>query len=173
MLDVPFFKQDKVYTCGPTSLQMIFRFYGHSISEAKLAEMLGTNDVVGTRHGRMIDVARELGFFVYVNEASSLDEVSYFIDSLQVPMIAHFVDPSVDLARYAEKPSLDDEHYAVVIGVDDTHVVFNDPWNGEGFRMERDAFEDRWRSKMYGHERWIMAVSDEEIPLGKEYSPTE
>ena len=161
MLKVPYFKQDNGYSCGPTSLQMVFAFYGERINEDKLTKLLHTKKDSGASHEPLIKIANEEGFYVYVNNESSLQEITEILGK-NIPVIVHFIEPSSD-----------EGHYAVIIDITKDKIILNDPWNGEGFKMNTGDFIKRW----YGHSKdglnkqWIIAISKEKFSLGKQYLP--
>lgn len=159
IINVPYFEQGTLYSCGPASLQMMFLFYGVAKSEEELAKRLMTNSDIGTRHSDMIRVAQEEGFYVFENDDSSIVEVGGLI-KLRIPVVVHFVEPSNN-----------ENHYAVVVGVDDRHLVLNDPWNGEKTIMEVAEFTARWSSEKRSDDNWIMAISREPFSLGRQYAP--
>src|SRR3989344_4539551 len=135
MVHLPYFKQDTNYSCAPTVMEMVFRFYGKVFGEKDLIQMLKTKKDTGTHHNAMIDLARTEGFYVYVNNESSLDEVASLVKK-NVPVIVHFIEPDND-----------EGHYAVIIDVKKDHIILDDPWNGEKFKMVIDDFEERWHSE--------------------------
>jgi ABC-type bacteriocin/lantibiotic exporter with double-glycine peptidase domain len=158
-INVPFYKQDTGYTCGPTSLQMVFSFFGSFKSEADLAENLLTNSVIGTKHQSMIDVATRNGFFCYVNNSSTFLELKHFIRK-GLPVIVDFIEP------ISEEP-----HYAVVTGIVKKKVILNDPANGKGFEISEKDFLSRWRDTSTHSERWMMVISKGDLELGRQYRP--
>lgn len=158
-LDVPYFKQDTTYTCGPASLQMVFAYYGIRVSEEKLAQELGSASEDGTRNGALIDAVLRRGLHCYVNDDATLEELMSLLER-ELPTVVNYIEPSQE-----------DGHYGVVIGVSEEHVVLHDPWNGEGLEFSHDAFLTRWKSRYADHHRWLMAVSTEALPLGKQYHP--
>lgn len=158
-LDVPYFKQDTVYSCGVASLQMILDFFGVFESEEKLAREAHTNPESGTKHKWMIDVATKKGFYCYVNNESSLDEIGYFLEQ-KLPVLVHFIETSNE-----------EGHYSIITGIQKGKVIMNDPWNGEGLRMPCDDFFSRWHSEDNTSMRWMMVLSKEKIPLGKQFLP--
>lgn len=160
MLKVPYFKQDTEYSCGPATLQMIFAFYGKRFSEKLLTERLKTTISDGTKHKSLIDIAKSEGFYVYVNNNSSLEEVGSLIIE-NIPVMVHFIEPSSD-----------DGHYSVVVAVKEDSIILNDPWNGEGFIMSNCDFLARWRSEDSHNDCWIMAISPNTFSLGKQYNPS-
>lgn len=162
-LDIPFYKQDRTYTCGPVALQMAAAFLGKHASERDLARMAHTNATEGTAHAGMIAAARAEGLYCYVNEGSSLEEITQFL-RLGIPIIVDYTEPSGE-----------EGHYAVVAGRDDGKLVLNDPWNGKDFKISEKEFLARWHDKHpsgFLCERWMMALSREAFPTGKQYVPT-
>jgi len=157
MIKLPFFKQDTEYSCGPAAMQMVFRFYGKVFSEQKLIEKLKTDEDIGTNHKAMVDFACSEGFYVYVNNESTLEEVASFVER-NIPVIIHFIEPCDD-----------DEHYSVIVGINKDHVTLHDPWNGKEFEIGKKEFEQRWHSK--DCKKWILVMSTEDLHLGKQYLP--
>lgn len=159
-LDVPYFKQDTGYTCGPASLQMVLAFHGVRESEEHLAKELESNMEDGTCHQNMIEAATSRGFHCYVNDNSSLEEISFLL-SHDIPLIVHFLETSDR-----------EDHYSVVVGLSSKEVIINDPWNGERTHLTKRAFMDRWTCAHVGNcKEWLMAIMKEPLPLGRQYHP--
>lgn len=158
-LDVPYFKQDTVYSCGVASLQMVLDFFGVFESEENLTKEAHTNPEIGTTYKWMIDVATKNGFYCYVNNESSLEEVGYFLEQ-KLPVTVRFIETSNN-----------EDHYSVITGIQNGEVVMNDPWNGEGLRMSCEDFLSRWHTEDKNHIRWMMVIAKEKIPLGKQFLP--
>lgn len=158
-LDVPYFKQDTVYSCGVASLQMAFDFFGVFESEEKLMQEAHTEPETGTAYKWMIDVATKKGFYCYVNNESSLEEIGYFLEQ-KLPVIVRFIEQSNE-----------EDHYSIITGAKQGNIIMNDPWNGEDLHMPFEEFVDRWHSEDKTHIRWMMVLSKEKIPLGKQFLP--
>jgi ABC-type bacteriocin/lantibiotic exporter with double-glycine peptidase domain len=159
-LPVPYFKQDTNFTCGPTSMQMVLAYYGVRDSEARLAELLQTTNEKGTYRVKMYETAVSLGFHCYVNNEASFSEIKFLLD-LQVPPIVRFLEPEAN-----------DDHYGVVVGATDDSLKIHDPWNGPEQIYKRQDFLKRWTCDTIGNcEQWLMAVSKESFPLGRQYHP--
>lgn len=160
-LKIPFYKQDMDYTCGPASLQMVLSFLGDFKSEKSLSEEAHTDRDVGTKHNAMIETARREGFYCYVNNDSSWNEIKSFLTE-GLPVIIHFTEPQGE-----------EGHYAVVVGFEKGEIILNDPWNGKNFKMAKKEFLPRWRGSQGSHryKKWIMVISDKDFELGKQYSP--
>ena len=158
-INVPFYRQDTDYTCGPTSLQMVFSFFGSFKSEAELTKNLLANSEVGTKHQHMIDVATRNGFFCYVNNASTFSELKVFLNK-GLPIIVDFTEPTGG-----------EPHYAVITGISRRRVILNDPANGEDFELSEKDFLSHWRDSSTRSERWMMVISKEDLELGRQYRP--
>ncbi len=151
-LKVPYFKQETIYTCGPSSLRMILGFYGIHNSEKELAENLGTNDAIGTERVRMGEVAKMNGLLPHERSDASLGDLRAFLD-LGLPTIVRFVEPSQNT-----------DHYGVVIGMSDEEIVIHDPWNGPEMTYELGMFFVRWPCQyIRGQTCWMLGVGPEAI----------
>jgi ABC-type bacteriocin/lantibiotic exporter with double-glycine peptidase domain len=161
-LEVPYFKQDTNYTCGPTALQMVMAYYGIRESERGLAKTLHTSAVTGTGLRYMLEVSRQHGLYAYVNNDSSLEEIAYLITAFKVPCII----------RYLETDD-DEDHYAVVVDVSNGEITLHDPWHGPSTHITIGDFEKRWTCDHLGTcSRWLIAITPEPLPMGRQYRPT-
>jgi ABC-type bacteriocin/lantibiotic exporter with double-glycine peptidase domain len=154
-IEVPYFKQKKNHTCGPASIKMVFRFFGLHAREAELARVMKTKKE-GTEHSGLIMIARKNGFYCYVHENASLNQVKHFID-LGLPVIVNYLEPDSE-----------EGHYAVVVGYGLRRIVLNDPWNGKEFKIFLKDFEIRWNER----KRWMFVLSKKEFNVGKQYKPS-
>ncbi|MEK7505640.1 MAG: peptidase C39 family protein [Patescibacteria group bacterium] len=154
-LDVPFYKQDTDYTCGPASLQMVMDFLGEFRSEKKLAKEANTLSTRGTKHGGLMEAVSKEGFYSYVNKNSNVEEIKHFL-KMGLPVI-------VDIT--AEKEG----HYAVAVGFKDGKIILNDPWYGKGVKKPEKEFMENWHDENFRN--WIMVISDKDFNLGKQYKP--
>ena len=150
-LKVPFFKQDTPYTCGPASLQMALDFFGYFEGEKRLAKEAHTNYEIGTRHKGMMETVKKNGFFYYEENEASLNDVCYLLEQ-KFPVIVHFIEPNEN-----------ESHYSIITGVENGVVTLNDPWKGEGYKIDEKDFVERWHCKCGQYVRWLMAVSKEPI----------
>lgn len=155
---IPFFKQKTSYTCGPTALEMVFSFFGKKLTQSQLAEEGHTNKNFGTSHKDMINTACKEGFFCYVNENSSIEEIKHLL-SVKLPVIIDFTESG-------------EGHYSVVSGISSRKIILNDPWEGKNTTLSIKNFTDRWHDNLTKSKGWIMALSKECFKLGKQYFPT-
>jgi len=160
MLEVPYFKQDTDYTCGPTSLQMVLAYYGLRDSELHLAKQLHTTNERGTYRVAMYELALELGFHCYISNESTIPEIDFMLD-LKIPPIV----------RYLDRESNED-HYGVVVGSGEEYLIIHDPWSGPARRFNREHFKERWICDLIGNcDQWLMAISPEPLPIGRQLHP--
>jgi len=154
-IKVPYFRQKKNHTCGPASINMIFRFFGLHTKEAELVKAMKTKKD-GTEHWQLIGIARKKGFYCYVHEKASLNQLKHFVD-IGLPVIVNYIEPDSE-----------DGHYAVVVGYGPRRIILHDPWNGEEFKMLFKEFERRWSKR----QRWMFIISRREFNLGRQYKPS-
>ena len=160
MLKVRYYPQDNLYSCGPICLKMVFEFYGKKISKENLSKLTRTKKS-GTSHNNMIKVSLKEGFYCYVHNDSSLNQLKHFID-LGLPVIVNFTEPDGN-----------EGHYAVVIGHNNRKIIMHDPWNGSHFKLKEKDFEKRWYDyhKKHKYTRWLLVLSKDKFNLGKQYGP--
>ncbi|MFA5173267.1 MAG: papain-like cysteine protease family protein [Candidatus Paceibacterota bacterium] len=145
---VPFFKQDTVYSCGPTALQMVFLFFGKMKSEEELIKKLKTRKDEGTSHTKMKEGARKCGFRVITREGATITTIKSFLKKNR-PVIVNYIETENN-----------EGHYAVVTGINKGYIVMNDPWYGKNFKMEKGEFVKRWRSEYEESRKWLMVISE-------------
>ncbi len=158
IIKLPYFHQRTDHTCGPACLKMIFAFFGLKLSEKKIVELTKTN-FAGTNHAPIIKTARKEGFYCYVHDNSTINQIKHFIE-LDLPIIINYIEPS------------DNEgHYAIIVGYKKNSLVFDDPWNGRNFILPNKKFEKRWRDSKNKYKKWILVLSKNKFSIGKQYNP--
>ncbi|MCR4334590.1 MAG: C39 family peptidase [Patescibacteria group bacterium] len=156
-MKIPYRSQNNHFYCAPASLQMLFEFFGVYKTQNDIAKKLNTNPQKGTEDKSIIDFVTKQGFFCYVNQDSTLEEIDDFIKKGH-PVIVNFIEPSQD-----------EGHYALVVGMDEEEIILNDPWNGKGFKMTKKDFKKRWHNSDNRSKRWMMVISRENFNLGKQF----
>lgn len=161
MLRIPFFRQKTEYTCGPATLEMVFRFFGLKLKEKSIARIARTSKKEGTNHSGLIEAVRKEGFYCFVHEYAHLSDIQRFLEE-GLPVIVHYTEPGSEIG-----------HYAVVVGLTGKEVVMNDPWDGRGFRLKKEKFVERWTkvSTDYHAHGWLMVISRKKFSIGREYAP--
>lgn len=132
-LDVPLYKQENGYYCGPAVLQMILAYKGQSYSQDTLASYAGTND--GTYVYRMRNTLNQIlgDVYVYVNISDQMfkDGLYYSIDN-DYPVVCHVMTGALEVYR---RKNVNVSHYVVATGYvygfsgnqSGEFVYYNDP----------------------------------------------
>jgi len=145
-------RQGTEYTCGPSALQAVLRYWGKDVSEDEIAKLAGTTSEVGTFPEDLVLSARALGFKAEAREGLTLDEVQAFTAAGH-PMIAlaQVWLSAKALGGKSVEDEWDSGHYIVVLGVDKDFVYFQDPYAmmSKAF-LPRKAFEAHWHQVMGG-----------------------
>ena len=145
-------RQSTEYTCGPSALQAVFRYWGKDIAEDEIAKLAGTTSEVGTFPEDLVRSAKALGFKAEAREGLTLDEVQEFTAAGH-PMIAlaQVWLSAKGLGGKSVEEEWDSGHYIVVLGVDKDYVYFQDPYAmmSKAF-LPRKAFEAHWHQAMGG-----------------------
>lgn len=157
-LKVPYFHQHTSYNCGPASIEMLLAFFGKKEPELKLAKLAKTKKS-GTENKGLINLARREGFYCYVHENSSINQIKHFIN-LNLPIIIDYIEPSRN-----------EGHYAVITGYNKKEIILNDPWNGKNFKLPYKQFQKRWHGSNKNCKNWILVLSKNKFNLGRQYSP--
>lgn len=159
---VPYFEQERDFTCGPAVLRMILAYFGVSVSEEHLSQEVHTGHAYGTHHRWLIEAPCHHGLHTYVHDHATLAQIERFLED-GCPVVVHFLNSDDN-----------DGHYSVIVGIDDTDVIFNDPWPplGKEFRLPRGEFERRWHDEKNRFPSWAMAVSDKPFAQGVQHHPT-
>lgn len=152
-MDIPYFKQETNYTCGAAVMRMALAGLGIAYSEKKIAKLLGTNHVAGTKN-RAFPIVAEAHRLTYVTirEHTSLYDIQYLLKQNFVVMVCFYHDRE------------EVHHYALVRRLTKTHIVFADPLDGDNHTMSRSQFMDAWSRQAVGRgvdtdTRWLFAVT--------------
>jgi predicted double-glycine peptidase len=145
-------RQSTEYTCGPSALQAVLRYWGKDVAEGDLAKLAGTTSAVGTFPEDLARSAQALGFKAEVKEGLTLDEVQRFTAAGH-PMIAlaQVWLSAKGMGVSSVEEEWDSGHYIVVLGVDKEYVYFQDPYilMSKAF-LPRKVFEAHWHQAMGG-----------------------
>ena len=146
---IPYFEQEREYTCGPASARMVLASVGVRRKEHQVARVLGTKRV-GTKDDDFIKLARKYGLrYLYMRNASlhrlrRLQHEGYKI------IVSYYYAP--------DKVG----HYAVLKKVGSGYVHLFDPWAGPKHRYKISYFQKLWNwsvcSEPDTNRRWFFAV---------------
>lgn len=128
--DVKPIKQKKMM-CGPTSLQIVLKYYDKEYSQKKLKKLLNSSLLMGTGNEIMVEVAKNLGFKAEFKSNSSISEIKKLIFN-KIPPIIGWITPKGD------------DHFSVVNGIDKKFIYIVDPKEDQIRKFNIEDFEKRW-----------------------------
>ena len=140
-LEVPFYFQEDSYYCGPACLQMVFDYYGETISQREIAGVART--VGAPEYSTYSDELRRAGHFSNVSTSTgmelpqpitgyslrSLGYASFESYYMDLQTLKGFIDrgkPLILLMWYSG--DYENGHYRVATGYNQTHVFLHDPY---------------------------------------------
>jgi len=126
--------------CGPSTLKIVFDYYGLNLSEKKLVKLCKTTREKGTTVQNIKAVAKNLGFKVKVQDNSNFEEIYKWLKK-GIPVI---VDWFTRGRNDYNDSDVADGHYSVVVGLDDKYIYVSDPEIGRVRKMEREKFLMVW-----------------------------
>ena len=138
MLKVPYFKQNRDYTCGPACLRMVLAYYGIRQDEVTLSVLCGT-DISGTALEDLVNAAQRFNLSAERVRATGLAKVKEWL-AQDIPLIAH-----VDAVRlYEQADPIPLGHLVVVLRANE-HVILHDPAVGASQKIEHKTFDAAWQ----------------------------
>lgn len=138
MLKIPYFKQNRDYTCGPVCLRMVLAFHRISQDEITLTRLCRTN-IFGTTARDMVNAAQQFGLVARTVYFEHLTTIIENLDA-KIPAIV-----AVDIGELYEREEFKhSRHMVVVSGIADQIVHFHDPLNGPNISVSSGIFERAW-----------------------------
>ncbi|MFZ1987544.1 MAG: cysteine peptidase family C39 domain-containing protein [Minisyncoccia bacterium] len=144
----PYRRQETDFYCAPASVQMILAREGVEIPQATLAQMLGTNETVGTTINAIESLLVSRGFKVMRKNNATIPDIEEALTNNAAVMVG-YVEPTENVP-----------HYALISSVDMTDIFLTDPWHGPDYRIPRNTFLELWKddeANAYGN-RMMLAV---------------
>ncbi len=126
--------------CGPSTLKIVFDYYGLNLPEKKLVKLCKTTREKGTTVQNIRAIAKNLGFKVKVQNNSNFEEIYKWLQK-DVPVI---VDWFTRGRNDYDDFDVAGGHYSVCIGLDDKYIYVSDPEIGRVRKMERKDFLSVW-----------------------------
>jgi len=129
MIKIKSHKQ-KVGQCGPSSLKMVFAYYGLEKTEAELAKLTKCKPTVGTSAKNLVNVAKRFGFQAFYKDLAEIKDLRNYLRK-NIPVIVNWF-------------STDEDHYSVVVGINKKDIYLKDPEIGRGRKMDINYFKKLW-----------------------------
>jgi ABC-type bacteriocin/lantibiotic exporter with double-glycine peptidase domain len=130
---LPFYRQEKPYSCVPACLRMVLAAKGYVVSELVLRERCDCT-FLGTDALTAVDALRAMGFSNSSKCTLRLTELMMDLNAGCYPIVFLNLLP-ID--------GVNDPHAMVVTAVDDDSVYVYDPLQGERL-LPRSTFDTAW-----------------------------
>ena len=130
MLRIKPLKQSTGYTCGPTCVAMLGKFYDLRFSWAEILRACNI-DRNGMSNEDLVKALRKLGFLVRAKSRNTWTELKKNY-TRGLPMVVAWM-----LHGYIG-------HFSIVVEVGKNHIVLADPDNGKHRRMSKEVFMRLW-----------------------------
>ncbi len=138
MLSVPYFSQNRYYTCGPVCLRMVLAYWGHEADEVTLSMLCGT-DVFGTSAKQIIKAAQSLGFEAEYRFNSRYSDLQKALKNGIPPIVA--VNPNTLQQRAIR---LQARHDIVLLSIAKNRILYHDPEVGQDLFVLPAVFKEAW-----------------------------
>jgi len=138
MLNVPYFRQNRYYTCGPVCLRMVLAYWDHEADEVSLSMLCGT-DVFGTSAKQIIGAAHSLGFEAEYKFKSRYSDLQNALKNGVPPIVA--VNPNTLQQRAVR---LQARHDIVLLSLVKNKILYHDPEVGQNLSIMPATFKEAW-----------------------------
>ncbi len=139
MLTVPYFKQNRYYTCGPVCLRMVLAYWGYETDEVSLTILCGT-DVFGTSARHMMKAAQNLEFECEYRFKASYSALGAALSKRIPPIVA--VNPNI---LHARPQRLYARHDIVLLDITRSGILYHDPEAGASLSVSPAIFKEAWQ----------------------------
>ena len=141
MLDVPYYRQHRDYTCGPVCLRMVLAYYGHEADEVSLTTLCRTT-VLGTLAEAIVDAARQLGFEGEYTFDQGFSTIARALAAGRPVIVT--VDAGI---LYQERGIAGYKHMVVIIDANEETITYHDSQVGGWLTSPVSFFLEAWRAK--------------------------
>ncbi len=151
MLQLPYYRQQEDYDCGPTAMKMVLAYFGLRVPVRRLCRDMRTTAKTGTTRRAMLAEARRRGLNARARAGLGLADLRRAI-ARGSPVIVNYLMPVDEI-----------NHYAVVAGFSGRDIVLWDPDRGKRFRLPVREFDRRWQGLHGGwHAGWALIAGPSE-----------
>ena len=161
MVRIPYYRQQKPFTCGPGVLRMALASRGRRYTEAYLAKIAGTTAKTGTPNYGMQRCLKQIGVPYMASYRASYAALQRGtkIGIVIVDWMPQVVFPEhPEFKACKEFDPDEDSHYAIVVAASDTFVTLQDPVLGRRVRILRREFVRAWRDPSSASAHWMLVV---------------
>ncbi|MSR86098.1 hypothetical protein EXS74_01740 [Candidatus Woesearchaeota archaeon] len=116
---IPYFKQEKSWSCGAACFRMILASFGIRKTEKQMIKLLRTNGRYGTRNKAFPLAAETLGFSYRVERNANISELRKAYSDGYALVVNYYL--------FDEKMG----HLGVIDSITSKQVILLDPWHGK------------------------------------------
>lgn len=139
MLTVPYFRQNRTYTCGPVCLRMVLAYWGYETDEVSLAMLCGT-DMFGTSAKQIMSAAQRLTFKCEYKFKRPYSSLTQALRNAIPPIV------SVDAAiLYQLRQPTYTKHNVVLLETTRSKSVYHDPEVDSNLSVLPAVFKEAWQ----------------------------
>ncbi len=145
-MQIPFFRQQKYWTCGPACFRMALAAFGIKKSEAELAKLMHKPGEPGTPNRSLPETAEKLKLNYIVRRSASIPDLTWYMGLGFVVIVSYF--DAIESVG----------HFAVVKKLGSKNIYLLDPWYGPDYVISLKDFVKNWKSGFDKDKRWFIAV---------------
>lgn len=147
-MKIPYFRQERIWTCGAASVRMVLAAFGIKRSENQLMKMLKTSKKIGVKNRRFSEIAERYKLSYIVRRNSSLRHLRRYLKRKFIIIVHYYV------------PRLKEDHYAVVKRISKERIFLLDPWFGDNHSIDLEKFMKIWKENpKHGKEKkWFIGI---------------
>lgn len=147
-MKIPYFRQERIWTCGAAAFRMVLAYFEIKRSESQLVKMLKTGKKMGVKNKRFSEIAERFKLSYIVRRNSSLRDLRRYLKRKFAIIIHYYV------------PKLKEDHYAVIKRISKERIFLLDPWFGDNHSIDIDKFLKIWKENpKYGKEKkWFIGI---------------
>ena len=148
-MDIPYYKQKKVWSCGVASMRMVLESIGIKISRTELEKLLKSNETSGTWNKAFPAAAEKFKLNYVVGRNSDIKELKKLLKEKYKIIIGYYLGGKFNRG-----------HYSVVRKIDSKKIHLLDPWFGAGKKFELSYFNKIWKNnpEKDNEKKWFFAV---------------
>lgn len=150
-MTLPYFRQERVWTCGPAVMRMVLASFGVRRTEEQLVRTLRASRIRGTSTKDLVRAAEHFGFNFFVGRNGHFHDLHEFLEK----------EYRIIVGYYHEEEEVD--HYAVIHRLSEKKIYLYDPWAGSERSYSLRTFKRLWwRPSRYDKEiGWFIALNFE------------
>ena len=150
-MKIPFYKQEKPYTCGSAAMRMVLSSLGIKKSEDYLSKLLKATPEEGCASFEPFSkVAKKFNLNWIEKKKGTIINLKELIEQDYGIIVCY-----MDLKNRKEEEA----HYSVVKSIDKKNIYLYDPYYGPKIKFGLNYFRKLWIKDMHHSERgWFIAI---------------